>query len=60
MSKKKFNDKKVSKYVLRRDYSKIEKNFDEDYALKYIIDNMKKYSNDMSNPNMLIFKYEKS
>ncbi|MCF0217706.1 MAG: DNA-directed RNA polymerase subunit beta [Malacoplasma sp.] len=29
MSKKKFNDKKVSKYVLRRDYSKIEKNFDE-------------------------------
>ncbi|MDE7087990.1 MAG: DNA-directed RNA polymerase subunit beta [Malacoplasma sp.] len=29
MSKKNFTDNKLSKYVLRRDYSKIEKNFDE-------------------------------
>lgn len=29
MSKKKFVDKEISKYVLRRDYSKIEKNFNE-------------------------------
>lgn len=29
MSKKKFIDKEISKYVLRRDYSKIEKNFNE-------------------------------
>ena len=52
-SSKKGKDKPLSK-TTREQFDNLEKKFNEDYALKYIVDKMK----NKVNKNDLIFKYE--
>jgi len=51
------NDQTKSSRIKFEDY---EKKFNEDYALKYIVDNLNKLGNDLNSPNMLVFKFEKT
>ena len=51
------NDQTKLSRVKFEDY---EKKFNEDYTLKYIIDNLNKLGKDLNSQNMLLFKYEKT
>jgi hypothetical protein len=43
----------------RFDFENLEKKVNEDYALKYIIENLKRLGNILNSTNILLFNYEK-